>query len=214
LYRSGLCCVAIFEVQVSGQATKRAEEAGAAGYLALIVAWLVPGMGHLMIGQKARGVIFAVTLHGLFALGLLIGGIRAINPADQPIWRYTQFLSGWPMLVSNHLEKTVFEPTYVEEDQNHQIPINRLYESNRPSVVNDGDRPARIAYAKDFIQKYPLFSYHPKIQDIGSVYCGLAGMLNLLVVFDVLLRITGAERIVPGKPNPPGAVSAAVGDMK
>ena len=33
--------------------------------------------------------------------------------------------------------------------------------------------------------------YSPKIQDIGSVYCGIAGMLNMLVVFDVLLRVSG-----------------------
>ena len=201
---------------MSGQATKRADEVGSgAGYLALVFAWLVPGLGHLMIGEKARGMIFLVTLHGLFALGLLIGGIRAINPADQPIWRYTQFLSGWPMLVSNHFEKTDFEPNYIDEDQNHQIPMERLYQADRPSALNDDNRAARIAYAKDFFQKYPLFTYHPKIQDIGSVYCGLAGMLNLLVIFDVLLRITGAERIVVGgKPNATPAVQPATGDAK
>jgi TM2 domain-containing membrane protein YozV len=206
--------VRFFEVRVSGQATKHADEGvGGVGYLALVFAWLVPGLGHLMIGQKARGVIFAITLHGLFGLGLLIGGIRAINPADQPIWRYTQFLAGWPMLVSNHLEKTIFEPNYVEEDQNHQIPMERLYETNRPNVMDDSQRDARIAYGKEFMQKYPLFSYHPKIQDIGSVYCGLAGMLNLLVIFDVLLRVTGAERIgAGGKPvHPSSAATSAAG---
>ena len=40
-------------------------------------------------------------------------------------------------------------------------------------------------------------AYHPKVQDIGAVYCGIAGMLNLLVMFDVLLRITGSVREDP-----------------
>jgi len=46
-----------------------------------------------------------VTIHALFGMGLLIGGIRAINPPDQAIWTYTQFLSGWPMIIANRAEK-------------------------------------------------------------------------------------------------------------
>lgn len=189
------------------------------GYLALVLSWLVPGLGHILIGQKARGMIFLVTLHGLFALGLLIGGIRAINPADQPIWRYTQFLTGWPMLVANHFERNVYEPQYVDLDRGERsmTAIDRLYEANRPKVQDDSQREARKAYAKSFLEKYPLFSYHPKVQDVGSVYCGLAGMLNLLVIFDVLLRITGAERVGAGGPGANrrnAAAPAAAGVMK
>ncbi len=163
-----------------------------------------------MIGQKGRGILFLLTLHGLFAAGLLIGGIRAINPADQPIWRYTQFLTGWPMLVSNYFERNDYEPKYVAQDftdREHRSTMDKQYEARRPSILDDTERSIRQAYAKSFIEKYPLFSYHPKVQDVGSVYCGLAGMLNLLVIFDVLLRITGAERISgdprrPARPQP------------
>ena len=176
-------------------ATNQQPEEGI-NYLALALAWLVPGLGHMVIGHKARGMVFLVTLHGLFALGLILGGIRAINPPEQPIWRYTQFLSGWPMLVTNYVERKVYEPEYVYVDREHPMTkIEKLYESGRPSLLDDAARPRREAYAKDFIEKHPLFSYHPKIQDIGSVYCGLAGMLNLLVIFDVLLRITGSQRV-------------------
>ena len=44
---------------------------------------------------------------------------------------------------------------------------------------------------------------------VGSVYCGIAGMLNLLVMFDVLLRITGSSREMPGKQG--GKVATAEG---
>ena len=66
----------------------------AVGFLALVLAWLVPGLGHMLIGQRARGLIFFATLHLLFAGGMLIGGIRAINPPEQAIWTYTQMLTG------------------------------------------------------------------------------------------------------------------------
>ena len=47
------------------------------------------------------------------------------------------------------------------------------------------------------LEKYPAFAFHPKVHDMGAVYCGIAGMLNLLVMFDLLLRVTGSQRQDP-----------------
>ncbi len=179
------------------------ESPGAAGYLALVFAWIVPGLGHLLIGQRARGIIFLLTINGLFAGGLLIGGIRAINPPEQPIWTYTQLLAGAPMIIASKLQK--------QAEKNFEL-LQDEYRSNRPEEWDTSPKKIdeRKAYAKDFIAQHPLFSYHPKVQDIGSVYCGIAGMLNLLVMFDVLLRITGTTREEPAaksKPNPSAPVA-------
>lgn len=157
----------------------------AVGFLALVLAWLVPGLGHFLIGHKARGIVFALTIHLLFAFGMLIGGIRAINPPEQAIWSYTQMLTGWPMLIANRVEHnaTALQPQ-----------IESAYRRDRPSPDDEGHRQQRIDHAKEWFAKYPTLTYHPKVQDIGAVYCGIAGMLNLLVMFDVLLRITGSTR--------------------
>jgi hypothetical protein len=168
------------------------EGPGPVGYLALVLAWACPGLGHIILGERARGIVFAVFIHGLFALGLLIAGIRAINPPDQAIWTYTQFLTGWPMLIANRLE----------HDSRAKINVLRNeYETERTNRENELGHALspdeRMAFAKDFIAKNPLFAHHPKVQDIGAVYCGIAGMLNLLVMFDVLLRITGSVREDP-----------------
>ena len=171
------------------------------GYFALILAWVVPGLGHFLLGQKARGLAFAITIHGLFALGMLIAGVKAINPPEQAIWTYTQFLSGWPMLVANRLEKQLYERPYVSPDPRERSPMELEYYRDRPAVEDNSPENSRRReeYAKAFIKEHPLFSNHPKIQDIGAVYCGIAGMLNLLVMFDVLLRITGSTREIPDK---------------
>jgi hypothetical protein len=166
---------------------------GPIGYLSLVLAWAVPGLGHFLLGEKKHGIIFALTIHALFAGGLLLGGIRAINPPDQPIWTYTQFLTGWPMVICNRIERTMdpkLQAAYAAESE---------YMSNRPSINDESpeDIAKRQAYAKAYIADHPLFIYHPKVQDIGAVYCGIAGMLNLLVMFDVLLRITGSVREDP-----------------
>lgn len=120
-----------------------AEENNPAEYLAVGLAWVIPGAGHLVIGQKARGTIFLLTIHILFALGLFIGGVRAIRPEDQPIWSYAQFMVGWPMVASSVLQK---QQTVISKDS-------------------------------------------PKLHEVGAVYCGIAGMLNLLVMFDLMMRI-------------------------
>ncbi len=170
----------------------------ATGYLAIILAWAVPGLGHFLVGEKGRGLLFATVIHGLFALGMIIGGIRAINPWDQPIWTYTQYLAGWPMLVAGRVEKDWMP----QGPDQHGTKFDQLldeYEKERPTPSDDSQIQARQAYAAKMFAKYPLLTYHPKVQDVGSVYCGIAGMLNLLVMFDVLLRVTGTERESPAE---------------
>ena len=173
---------------------------GPIGYVALVAAWLVPGLGHWLIGQKARGVILGLAIYLLFGSGLVLGGVRAINPADQPIWTYTQFLAGWPMLICNHLEvQTRLE--LADESalgRNSEVQSQTLEYQMRNESRSLDETPAEAeARAKAFLAAHPIFVYHPKVQDMGSVYCGIAGMLNLLVIFDVLLRITGSKREDP-----------------
>ncbi len=39
-----------------------------------LAAWLVPGLGHLLQGQRQKGIIFLVTLPLMFACGLWLRG--------------------------------------------------------------------------------------------------------------------------------------------
>ena len=188
----------------------------AANYLAVPLAWLVPGAGHIALGYRGRGLIFALTIHLLFAAGLFLGGIRALNPPDQAIWTYTQYLAGWPMLVGSRVQaamapaidkllapsgRSVYENEY--EDKFHSSRTTDLIDPAKADQIREFNR--------DFVARHPNAVYHPKIQDIAAVYCGIAGMLNLLVVFDVLLRVTGSSRIPAGKPK--AASPETKGDM-
>lgn len=40
----------------------------------IVLAWLVPGAGHALLGDIRRGVVFFVTLTVMFALGVGFGG--------------------------------------------------------------------------------------------------------------------------------------------
>ena len=41
---------------------------------ALLLGWLVPGAGHLLIGRWVRAVLLFVAIVGMFAIGLGLGG--------------------------------------------------------------------------------------------------------------------------------------------
>ena len=46
----------------------------AAAIPACVSGWLVPGLGHFMLGRRGRGLIFFVVVMTLFLLGLYWGG--------------------------------------------------------------------------------------------------------------------------------------------
>ena len=43
-------------------------------YLTLVLAWLVPGSGHFLLGRRGRGAIIFATVLASFALGVLMRG--------------------------------------------------------------------------------------------------------------------------------------------
>ena len=47
--------------------------------LAALATWVIPGGGYWLLGQKARALTIGVTVVTLFILGLLIGGVRALE---------------------------------------------------------------------------------------------------------------------------------------
>lgn len=59
---------------------------------AAVAAWLVPGLGHYLLGQRRRGIILAVSIGLLWLAGLLIGGVSAIDRTAHPAWFAGQML--------------------------------------------------------------------------------------------------------------------------
>jgi TM2 domain-containing membrane protein YozV len=43
-------------------------------YLPLIAGWLVPGAGHFLLGKWVRGLLLAVSIISMFALGIAMHG--------------------------------------------------------------------------------------------------------------------------------------------
>ena len=51
-------------------------------YLPLIAGWLIPGAGHFLLGKWYRGLLLAVSIIGMFALGIAMQGKLYANAHD------------------------------------------------------------------------------------------------------------------------------------
>ena len=77
---------------------------------AVLLGWLIPGAGHLILGKVGRGLLFMFVLIGTFALGLALHG-RLFWPTPEPtsalqfdlitvLWFLAQIGSGLCYIVS------------------------------------------------------------------------------------------------------------------
>jgi hypothetical protein len=64
-------------------APKLAPRLGPPRPLVYLVSWLVPGLGHLWLGRRDKGLVFLVTLTAMFVIGLVLKGrIPALQLSD------------------------------------------------------------------------------------------------------------------------------------
>ena len=136
-------------------------------WLAALLAWMVPGLGHLYQGRRAKAALYFTSILGLFAIGMGLGEgkiafWRWVNPLHDSenfrLWYPAQFwvgLAAFPALVQATLLEYGMKPIlggYLAEP-----PMN---------VIN------------------ALHSSAGRYVDIGVVYTCIAGLLNILAIYD------------------------------
>ncbi len=76
--------------------------------VAVLLAWAVPGLGHIVLGRRARGAFFAVLLFFMFGMGLWLEGtlsrpgsgaylatLATIADLGNGLWYVGAQLAGW-----------------------------------------------------------------------------------------------------------------------
>ena len=138
--------------------------------VALLLAWLVPGAGHVYMGRLGRGLIIFVTVGATFWGGIAFGGVMTVHPQDERWWFAAQMLAGVHGVVS-----------WRRQDSAAKLA------ATQPAVY------ANLASPKNLALVYPS-------DTVARAYSGVAGLLNVLCVFDALmLALAGAM----GEPPPP-----------
>lgn len=137
-----------------------------------VLALLLPGLGHWFGGERRRGVLIGAGILGLFFSGILIGGIDAVDSRHDRLWFIGQALVGPVALGADYIHQ-------------HRLkgydPSTNELRSPGPHEVRD---PSGQLVPGAAGSKPPLSKSLGKMNEIGMLYCTIAGMLNLIAVID------------------------------
>lgn len=161
--------------------------------LVAIVSWLLPGAGYLLLGQRARALTIGITIVTLFVLGLLIAGVRALEVPGYdahgreimvPVGRNAEgdVVRKWVMLASP-LSEIRDKPWSVPQVLTGPISLAAA----AWSVYESAPDPQNPLHARGALS-------HARVNEIGSLYLSVAGLLNLMAIIDVAYRAAGKAK--------------------
>ncbi len=176
------------------------------GALAALLSFLVPGLGQVLQGRIGKGLLFFFAVYALFFYGMYLGSgsVTLTNPPDKPI---TYRLSGNvylpdtaaknnPYNLPNVFANLYNRPQYLGQFWVGVVAWPALYHYYFPDKADhrnaDGEPNADGFWEPiDNFEKTPseeaLNAVHTsgsKLLEIGWVYTVIAGVLNIMVIYD------------------------------
>ena len=142
--------------------------------LAAFLAWLIPGAGHLYQGRTAKGIVFMTCILGTFVFGMVLGQGQVVYAQWDPHEKRWPYFCQFPAGL-------VALPAIV--------PIFEMYQA--PIDIDDKELDRRHYRLRRFFE-------------LGTVYTMIAGLLNILAIYDawggpVIVEPGGGKK----KPRPP-----------
>ena len=65
------------------------------------LSWILPGLGHIYLGQRRRGLILLIVITMTFWCGVAIGGVQStVQPRSRTAWFMAQICAGSHTLVT------------------------------------------------------------------------------------------------------------------
>ncbi len=166
----------------AGNRTRASNEGGSVPFkwIAFVLGLVLPGLGHMSIGEKGRGVRILVGFLVLWFSGLLIGGLGSVRYWDPPytnpaaggkmnLWFIAQAAAGPIAFGFGALDASLIRGA--EEDELIEITMH-------DQTIGTAYRYTAIGHAADF----------------GTLFCALAGLINFAVALDAGGRTTPDRR--------------------
>lgn len=134
---------------------------------AAFLAWLFPGLGHFYQGRIGKAILYSVCIMSLYLIGFAMGEgkivyWRWVNPLANPekfcLYYLGQFFVGLPSL-----------PALIQGTLKY-YGMNEIlwgFMAEPPQNVINGLHPR-----------------HSKLVEIASMYTAVAGLLNILAIYD------------------------------
>lgn len=145
-------------------------------FLSAVLAWCVPGLGHLYQGRIPKGLLYLVCLWGTFFVGMAMGRWQNVYVQAGNYSFICQFFIGLAALpaVLQHLT------------------------GGLPLLGHFQAAPTEAA-------QQALLAQHGRLYEIGLLYTMVAGLLNILVIYDAYagpVYAAGPEAELAGEKPP------------
>lgn len=131
--------------------------------LAAVLAWLIPGAGHYYQRRYLKAAIFFFSIMSTFGLGMMVGGGRCVYSSWNQVEKRWQYF----------LQAGVGLPA-----------MPALYQAQR---IRSGQPPILGGFMAPPASVATLSNWNFETSsgfDMGSLYTMIAGLLNILVIFD------------------------------
>ena len=143
--------------------------------IAGVLAWLVPGLGHLYQGRRVKAALLCICILGLFVWGIILSSNSEIGwgrvvyvssrPKDLRLAYLCQIGVGLPAL-----------PALIQADRFYGGKTPYWHGFMAPPTVDPGE-PGDVSSDN-------LYHSCPRRFELGTVYTMVAGLLNLLAIYD------------------------------
>lgn len=173
-------------------------------YVAAFLSYLVPGLGQLTQGRYGKGILYMVCLYLLFFYGFMLGHRKNVylprNNPDQggginqlagDVYTRFQFVGQAPIGI---VAWPAMYQYAVYEERPLKVPMNGFMRAPSIEEINNLQRNG------------------DKLWDLGWVYTVIAGVLNILVIYDALAGPAFRKILAPAtevKPASPGTGAAS-----
>lgn len=131
--------------------------------LAAVLAWLLPGAGHFYQRRYLKSAIFFIAIMSTFGLGMLVGGGRCVYASWNQVEKRWQYA----------LQAGIGMPALPAAYQAYRISKGQL-----PAWGGFMAPPASLGVLSDWNAETSSGF------DMGTLYTMIAGLLNILVIFD------------------------------
>lgn len=182
--------------------------------LAAVLSYLLPGLGQVVQGRIGKGVLYFAGIYGLFFYGMWMGQMKNVWLPDATDLPDVEV----PVVgkLSGAKKAVYYRPQFLGQFWVGVAAWPAVYQYRvTPPPEPDADRPPPSPYLRHYMQAPPEAEINTlqrtgnKRWDLGWVYTVIAGVLNILAIYDALAGPVVRDEDEPADPATAPAGRAA-----
>ena len=163
-----------------------------------VLAWVLPGLGYWVIGEKARALWAGGAILGLFLVCVLTAGVRVIDPPGYDAGRRVMLGRGeaavWA-LSARPVPTLLQKPAYLGQALVGPVTFVGTAASLSAARHGRGETGGPFGERGSVERAVPVERTSAKLEAPAMLGTAVAGMLNLMVIVDSVTRRLRAGRL-------------------